>query len=97
MGDQHIRILLDSGSSHTFISTAVAAHCHSLLQLSVPLKVQIANGQVLQCTSHIPAADWVLQGCRFTSDLKVLPLSSYDMILGLDWLEAHSPMEIHWA
>jgi hypothetical protein len=29
--------------------------------------------------------------------LKVLPLFSYDMILGLDWLEAHSPMEIHWA
>jgi hypothetical protein len=97
LGDQHIRILLDSGSSHTFISSAVAAHCQSLQQLSTPLKVQIANGQVLSCTPHIPAANWVIQGCQFTSDLKVLPLSFYDMILGLDWLEAHSPMEIHWA
>jgi len=33
---------------------------------------------------------------QFKSDIKVLPLSSYDMILGLDWLESHSPMQVHW-
>lgn len=97
MGDQHIRILLDSRSSHTFISPAVAAQYGSVKPLSSPLKVQIANGQLLLCTSHIPAAHWSLQQCQFTSDLKILPLSSYDMILGLDWLETQSPMEIHWA
>jgi hypothetical protein len=25
-----------------------------------------------------------------------LPLQSYDMILGLDWLSSFSPMQIHW-
>jgi hypothetical protein len=40
---------------------------------------------------------WSIQNCQFQSDLKVLLLSSYDMILGLDWLEAHSPMEINWS
>lgn len=57
----------------------------------------MANSQVLACSAHIPSADWSIQGCQFSSDLKVLPLSSYDMILGLDLLELHSPMEIHWG
>jgi hypothetical protein len=34
--------------------------------------------------------------CTFTADLRVLPLHSYDMILGIDWLEQHSPMHVHW-
>lgn len=97
LGTQHIRILLDSRSSHTFISSAVVAQFNSLQKLSSPLWVQVANGQLVQCSSHIPAATWSIQQCQFTSDLKVLPLSSYDMILGLDWLEGHSPMEIHWT
>jgi len=32
----------------------------------------------------------------FVVDLKILPLKCYDIILGMDWLEMHSPMEIHW-
>lgn len=97
LGDQHIHILLDSGSSHTFISSAVAVHCSVLQPLIPHVNVQVANGQVLSCSSHIPAAIWSIQGCQFSSDLIVLSLSSYDMILGLDWLESHSPMEVHWG
>jgi hypothetical protein len=97
IGNQHVKILLDSGSSHTFISTSIAAHCSGIQQLPVPLQVQVANGEVLTCSSYIPAASWSIHHCQFTSDLKILPLTSYDMILGLDWLEAHSPMEVHWG
>jgi hypothetical protein len=42
-------------------------------------------------------------GCQFSlgpysfqHDLRVLPLDSYDLILGMDWLELYSPMEVHW-
>jgi hypothetical protein len=31
----------------------------------------------------------------FTSDLKVLQISSYDLILGMDWLGTFSPMWVH--
>jgi hypothetical protein len=37
-----------------------------------------------------------MQGYSFTTDLKLLPLSAYDMILGLDWLSSFSPMQVHW-
>lgn len=33
---------------------------------------------------------------EFVFDLKVLPLQSFDLILGIDWLETFSPMEVHW-
>lgn len=29
--------------------------------------------------------------------MKIIPLKGYDVILGMDWLGAHSPMHIHWS
>jgi hypothetical protein len=42
-------------------------------------------------------AEWFLQSYKFCSDLKILPLQSFDMIVGMDWLEQHSPIKIHWT
>lgn len=30
------------------------------------------------------------------TDMKILPLGAYDAILGMDWLEEHSPMNVDW-
>jgi hypothetical protein len=38
---------------------------------------------------------WLFQGHTFTTDVRVLPLQCYDLVLGMDWLEAHSPMWVH--
>ncbi|CAD6247668.1 unnamed protein product [Miscanthus lutarioriparius] len=92
-----LSILVDSGSSHTFLSSSLAQSLSGIQELRPTVSVQVANGAVLQCTSHIPAAVWFVQGCTFTHDLKLLPLSSFDMILGLDWLASFSPMQVHWA
>jgi hypothetical protein len=32
----------------------------------------------------------------FFSGLKILPLSFYDVIVGMDWLESNSPMRVDW-
>jgi hypothetical protein len=32
----------------------------------------------------------------FTSNLRTLPLAAFDMIIGMDWLESFSPMQVHW-
>jgi hypothetical protein len=94
---QPISILVDSGSSHTFLSKQLAHSFDGIQNLSPVLQVQVANGAVLQCNSHIPQATWSVQGYHFTSDLKLLELSSFDMILGLDWLSSFSLMQVHWA
>jgi hypothetical protein len=45
----------------------------------------------------LKGAEWELQGCTFTYDFKVSPLVHFDVILGYDWLEAFSPMKVHWG
>jgi len=37
------------------------------------------------------------QGFTFCTTLKIIPLRGYDVILGMDWLETHSPMKLHWV
>lgn len=94
--EQEVAILIDSGSSHSFISKHIADKLGGVTPLTKILKVQVANGGVMECATHLPTAQWCVQGATFVSDLKVLPLSSFDLIIGMDWLEEHSPMQIHW-
>nr|XP_034569779.1 uncharacterized protein LOC117834275 [Setaria viridis] len=91
-----IRILVDSGSSHTFISEQLASQLVGIVPVQAPLSVKVANGQQLSCLHHIPDAVWSSNGLDFQSDMKLLPLSAYDVILGIDWLEQFSPMKVHW-
>jgi hypothetical protein len=50
----------------------------------------------MHCTSVLKEAEWSVDEFSFTSDLKVLPLCHFDMILGMDWLEEFSPMQVQW-
>jgi predicted aspartyl protease len=93
---KQVHILVDSGSSHTFISRHLASQLQGVTTMPAAITVQVANGSTLQCTSHMQQASWSVADYQFITDLKVLPLSSYDMILGLDWLESFSPMKIDW-
>jgi hypothetical protein len=60
------------------------------------VKVQIANGGFLQCSGLFKQLQWSVQELSFSSDMKILPLGHFDMILGMDWLEEFSPMQVHW-
>jgi len=93
---QEVLILIDSGSSNTFVSAAVDEKLSGLSQLSQPLGVLVANGSKMQCDLQLLGGQWSVQGCQFTTDMKVIPLSHYDLIVGMDWLESFSPMKIHW-
>jgi hypothetical protein len=89
-------ILVDSGSSSSFIAASVASKLPQLLQVPLKAAVKIANGQLLHYTSAITDCQFSLGGYLFQPGLRVLPLDSYDIILGMDWLERYSPMQVHW-
>lgn len=91
-----VYILVDSGSTHCFISEHIAISLPGWQPLSTPVQVQVANGGLLQCSHEIPNLIWGLQGQTFTTTFKILPLNNYDAILGMDWLESHSLMQVHW-
>ena len=56
----------------------------------------MADGGELLCTEVAPQCAWYAQGHEFYTDLKVLALGTYDVILGMDWLEEHNLMQIDW-
>lgn len=93
---QEVLILVDSGSSHTFLSTRIVNSIAVVQSMDKPMSVRVANGGLLHCSATIPAAQWSVGDYSFTTDLKILPLQHFDMILGMDWLELHSPMKVHW-
>ena len=60
------------------------------------MSVKVADGTSVCCNSELPGAEWVVQGYSFHSNLRVIPLGTYDMIAGMDWLQAFSPMKVDW-
>lgn len=57
LGSIPVCILLDSGSTHTFVSESVASSYSDVRQLVNSVHVQVANGQLLTCSHYIPTAD----------------------------------------
>lgn len=90
--DKEVLILVDSGSSHSFVSEAVAATMPHRVQKTSCSSVKIADGGVLKCDSVIPRCSWQMQGQVFETDLRVLSLGCYDMVVGMDWLQRCGPM-----
>lgn len=94
---QEYKFLLDSGSSACFLDQQCAASLSGRQPLPVTVQVKVAGGELLSCSEYFPSLQWQFQGYQFSDDFRVLPLQSYDGIIGLDWLAKHSPMITHWA
>ncbi|KAK3121575.1 hypothetical protein QOZ80_8BG0656540 [Eleusine coracana subsp. coracana] len=92
-----VLMLIDSGSTHSFVSSSCAAQLTGVAVADKVLRVKIADGGVLKCDKEIKGRKWLIQGVEFCPDLKVLELGCYHVILGMDWLERHSPMTVHWG
>lgn len=75
---QSVLILLDSGSSSSFASAQLLSSLSIPTMQCAPLSVRVANGEVMQCTSFVPAATWAIQQYQFQHDLRCY--LSWDMI-----------------
>lgn len=89
-------MLIDSGSTHSFLDTQIVHHLQGVVKLPVPVKVTVADGGLLQCEKQLPDCAWWMQGRCYKSNFKLLPLSGYDAILGMDWLVGLGVMKIDW-
>jgi len=89
-------VLIDSGSSHSFVSSSFLQTVGIQPIDAPPKNVKMANGQVLLSNKMVPHMEWWCQGHTLTADMRVLDLSVYDAILGYDWLKTRSPMICQW-
>lgn len=98
VGNKVVLILVDSGSTHTFVDQSlldkISVTAEKLVQ---PMPVKVANGNIVTCTEVVPQLTWWIQGHSFCSSMQVLPLGGHDIILGMDWLEQWGVMKCHWA
>ena len=88
LGPVSLVALLDSGSTHNFIS-ATAAHRSGLpIQRRPRLTAMVANGERITCAGVLRNAPLHVDGEAFPTDLFVMPLAGYDVVLGTRWLDA---------
>ncbi|XP_073361904.1 uncharacterized protein [Aegilops tauschii subsp. strangulata] len=91
---REVLMLVDSGSTNSFIDRSLAETIQGAQPLLRAYRVRVADGRELICSAVIPNCLWCSQGHNFNTNLKVLTLGAYGAILGMDWLEAHSPMTV---
>ena len=84
------RVLFDSSASHSFI----AASCVNVLGLKVEsleksLHVTSPIGIRVRIDHICRDCELEIYGILLTVDLRVMDISDFDVILGMDWLTAH--------
>ena len=92
---QSVEVLVDSGSSASFINSRCVGGLQGLQPMAKPARVKVANGAELQCDQELLNCQWTVQNHQLLASLKVLPLGGFDVIVGMDWLEAFNPA-IDW-
>jgi hypothetical protein len=95
--NQVMLILVDSGSSHSFINSAFLHRINCPTTKISEATVNVANGETLICDTLVPELTWWAQGHTFTTDMRVLSLGAYDAILGVDWLKRCGDMRCSWV
>jgi predicted aspartyl protease len=96
VNNQEVLLLVDSGSSSTFISIHTAKKLQLVPQDTTAVMVTMANDNKVPNNKIIHDLSWWSQGHTFTISARVPESQHYDIILGMDWLEQFSPMWVHW-
>ena len=55
-----------------------------------PIQVAAANGSKMKSESACLSCDYIIQGHQFQSDFRLLEVQGCDVVLGTDWIFAHS-------
>jgi hypothetical protein len=82
--DQVVSILIDCGSTNSFVSEPLATRLTNVAVLPVSSAVQVAGGRTLHCATILQNDRWSVDDCVFYTDLRVLSLTAYDVVIGMD-------------
>jgi hypothetical protein len=94
IGSNAIFTLIDSGSTHNFISECMANLLRLLVVSTKAFTVQVANGENLKCQEKFNEVD--LQGFIFSLTLYSLPFTGLDLVLRIQWLELLGSVVCNW-
>eukprot|EP00253_Pinus_taeda_P007451 PITA_07451 len=86
--DRTVSILVDPGATLSYVSPKVVESCGlQTTKFKSPWLVQLATGAKRRVLTKVSNCPLRLAGQTITTELNVLPLGSYDVLIGMDWLE----------
>ncbi|MCO5556632.1 hypothetical protein L7F22_010183 [Adiantum nelumboides] len=90
-----LTFMIDSGSSHSFISPSTVKHLHlEPRSTGKKLQVSLASGSIVSCEEQIVELLFQLEGHSTSQSLRVLKMEKFQGILGMDWLSKNKA-DIH--
>ena len=79
-------LLIDSGSTHSFISPRCIRNLNLLEHPDLPLTVELATRKRTRTVTSAGSIEFKLGGAQTRGTFRVLNLGVYDGIMGMDWL-----------
>eukprot|EP00253_Pinus_taeda_P002728 PITA_02728 len=90
ISDLTIAVLIDPGATLSYVSPKVVERYKlQPVKFKNPWLIQLATGAKRRVTAKINDCSFTIAGQPVMADLNVLPLGSYDILIGMDWLERH--------
>ena len=82
--------MFDLGATDSFISPSLVAKCKMEAVKQVRgWQVELASGTKVSTDSLVHKCGLSIGGFETSVNLRVIPLGSYDVVLGMDWLGSH--------
>ena len=97
IANKTITILIDSGARNSYISPNLIEKCHlKKSKFETTSLVQIATGAKRKITKFVKVCPLEMNGMKTFENLNIIPLGSYEVLIGMDWLDAHhAVLDLH--
>lgn len=96
LAEKEVLLLVDSGSTHNFISDSLV-HDLKLAASSISnFGVQIGDGSVVRCNRVCKEVQVHLPGLTITQDFYPFSLVGSDLVLGIKWLASLNTIQANW-
>ncbi|EXB66633.1 hypothetical protein L484_024930 [Morus notabilis] len=79
--------LVDSGSTHNFISVAAAQRLGVKVQPQYGFNISVANREKVFSEGICQTVPFKVDNNTFITDFLVIPLDGFDIVLGIKWLQ----------
>lgn len=95
---QHtVNVLVDTGSTHNFIHPNVAGQLKLAVTPIPPFIVRVASGDRLECKEMYKRVPLNIRGFKFFTTLYALPITSMDVVLGVQWLKSLGKIVFYYS
>ena len=85
-----VYILIDPGSNLNYVAPQTIDKCKfQPIRHVKSWLVRLATGTKRKVAEVIPACQFIMGGLPTQETLNILPLGSYDLLIGMDWLDAY--------